>query len=130
MAGKVTDLTPRQRRAIEALIEGKTVKQAAEETGVSRKTLYVWLNQPEFQKELDRLGGIILEEVANRMVALASEAVHTLSNVLKTKDVPIGTQVQAANVILKRASEFWDVYNLNRRIDAIEAVLNDANDQS
>ncbi|NLG97111.1 MAG: helix-turn-helix domain-containing protein [Chloroflexi bacterium] len=130
MAEKVTDLTPRQRRAIEALIEGKTVKQAAEETGVSRKTLYVWLNQPEFQKELDRLGGIILEEVANRMVALASEAVHTLSNVLKTKDVPIGTQVQAANVILKRASEFWDVYNLNRRIDAIEAVLNDANDQS
>ena len=130
MAEKVTELTPRQRRAIEALVEGKTVKQAAKDTGVSRKTLYVWLNQPEFQKELDRLGGIILEEVANRMVALASEAVDTLSNVLKTKDVPIGTQVQAANVILKRASEFWDVYNLNRRIDAIEAVLDDASDQA
>ncbi len=123
MSEKVTELTPRQRRVIEALLEGKTPKEAAETVGISRKTLYVWLGKEAVREELNRQGGIILEEVINRMVGLASEAVETMSKILKAKDVPIGNQIQAANVILKRTTEAWELYSLNKRVEALEALL-------
>lgn len=123
MTEKVTGLSPRQRRAIEALLQGSSITEAAEKANVSRKTLYVWLGQSDFREELDRLGGAFLEEVANRMVGLASEAVETLRKILTAKDVPIANQIQAVNVILKRSSELWELHNLNKRIEVLEAVL-------
>lgn len=129
MSKKVTDLTPRQRRVIEALLEGKTPKDAAETVGISRKTLYVWLGKEAVRDELNRLGGIVLEQVTSRMVGLASEAVEALSKVLKAKDIPIGSQIQAANVILKRTTEAWELYSLNKRVEVLETLLEASNEE-
>lgn len=123
MSEKVTKLTPRQKKAIEALIEGKSVSVVADTVHVARKTIYVWLGQPEFRDELSRLSNLILEEVSHKMIVLASEAADTLSKVLQTKDVPIGNQIQAANAILKRSTELWELYNLNKRVEVLEKAL-------
>jgi len=114
MTEKVTGLTLRQRRALEALLQARTISQAAERAKVSRKTIYIWLGQTAFRDELNRLGRLVLEEVTDRMSILASEAVEILSSVLRTAGVPIGNQIQAASIILKRASELWELYDLSR----------------
>ena len=46
-----------------------------------------------------------------------------MSKILKAKDVPMGNQIQAANVILKRSTEAWELYSLNKRVEALEALL-------
>lgn len=123
MSEKVTKLTPRQKKAIEGLIEGKSVSAVADTVHVARKTIYVWLAQPEFRDELNRLSNLILEEVSSKMIVLASDAADTLSKVLHAKDVPIGNQIQAANAILKRSTELWELYNLSKRVEVIENAL-------
>ncbi len=125
MSEKVTGLTSRQRKAIEAILENKTITQASKHAGVSRKTIYVWLGQPSFREELDRLGGIILDEVSHRMVSLASEAVEKLAEILHSEDVPIRERIQVVNIILTRAVDLWDIYNLNKRIEVLEEFVNE-----
>jgi transposase len=45
-------LTEQQRQAVEALLGGLTVKEAAQAAGVHRNTVYYWLKQPAFQEAL------------------------------------------------------------------------------
>lgn len=47
-----------------ALAEGKTRKEAAEAADITERTLYRWLNDPEFSAEVDRLS--LMVGVASR----------------------------------------------------------------
>jgi hypothetical protein len=57
--------TPKRERAAVALAEGKTKSATAEEAGIDQKTLWRWLQDPEFDAEVDRL---------SLMVGIASRA--------------------------------------------------------
>lgn len=57
---KKKNLTPKQKEALLLLTcgEGRTYTSIAEEVGVHRKTLWSWLNEPQFvtfQEELQRI---------------------------------------------------------------------------
>lgn len=125
MSQNVTVLTQRQRQAMQALLEGKTVKDAAEITKISRKTLYTWLGQPVFRAELDRLGGLVLEEVSRRMITLSAEAVKALAGIMKDKKGPVFARIQAASAILKHSPDYWELSTIGRRIEQLETLLND-----
>ncbi len=71
------------------------------------------------------MGGIILDEVSHRMVSLASEAVEKLADILHSEDVPIRERIQVVNIILTRAVDLWDIYNLNKRIEVLEKFVNE-----
>ena len=42
------NVTPKKRRAVEALLTNPDVTQAAKAAGVSRNTLYRWMKEPDF----------------------------------------------------------------------------------
>lgn len=47
--------TPKRAQAALALADGKTQTATAHELGINPKTLYRWLQDPEFSAEVDRL---------------------------------------------------------------------------
>lgn len=49
----MTELTDKQRLAIEHLLNGESVTETADAVGVSRQTLYEWQRQPMFHHELE-----------------------------------------------------------------------------
>lgn len=57
--------TPARATAALALASGKTRKEAAEEAEVTDRSIYLWLQEPEFSAEVDRL---------SLMVGIASRA--------------------------------------------------------
>lgn len=81
----------RQKAAI-SLAEGNTRKQAAKDAGVDDRTIYRWLDVPEFSEEVDRLTlmtGIALRseriKIAKRVVR--QKAGEELKEIETTKDL-------------------------------------------
>jgi len=89
-------LTVKQSRAVQSLLAGATVKDAALAGNVSRTTLYKWLGRPEFKTELQRADGEIVEVLTRRLTALGKLALDNLEEVLSDPDTPQGIKVRAA----------------------------------
>jgi transposase len=68
------NVTPKQRIALEVLLTGTTVKDAADRAGVSRKTVYRWLKDPTFRATLDAATKDALNNLSLRVVALGNKA--------------------------------------------------------
>jgi predicted transcriptional regulator len=51
--------TPKRTAAALALAHGRTREQTASEVGATRKTIYNWLQEPEFAAEVDRLSSMV-----------------------------------------------------------------------
>lgn len=47
-----TEIEPLKKQLIDSLVEGKCVSAAARLAGISRTTVYNWLRDPEFTREL------------------------------------------------------------------------------
>jgi hypothetical protein len=68
--------TANRNRAALALAAGKTRKEAAEEAEVTERSVYSWLEEPEFSAEVDRLS--LMTDIAGRAerLRLAKRAVR------------------------------------------------------
>lgn len=87
-------LAPGQLLALAALAAGATKSAAAAAAGVSRKTLYEWLDRPDVACEYNRL----LEELqqANHALALAldREALIGARRMLRSRKTPDGVRAR------------------------------------
>ena len=63
---------------VTALAKGATVAQAALQAGVSERTVYRRLQQPEFQARIDALQDEMLQRAAAVLTAAAQEGIHSL----------------------------------------------------
>ena len=60
-------MTPRQRKALTALLAGARWKEAAAVAGVSERTVHRWREQEAFAFELQRLSAAAVKEAAIRL---------------------------------------------------------------
>ena len=114
------NLTPNQQRAIAALLSSKTVKEAAEEAGVSRSTVYTYLRDKDFSKELRKAQSAAIDAAASRLAAGLSEAIEELSRLIKNADSDSVKRLACSDWIsfALRLREFSE---LESRIEALEA---------
>jgi hypothetical protein len=81
------DVPANQRMAIEALVAGKNMTTSAEAAGVTRATLWRWLNKdPEFQAALNSYKREVCEQVETQTVGLAKLAIEAVENALRSGD--------------------------------------------
>jgi hypothetical protein len=113
----MAQLTDRQRRAIEALLAAKSTSEAAEVSGIPRRTLERWKRDPGFQDAYRAASRDKLGETIGRLRTAASEAVAALQEALQA-DAP-AVRVRAAQVLLDGAVKV-EVDDLNRRVEALE----------
>ncbi len=87
-------LSVKQERAIEALLEGKTLTMAAEITGVSRQTLSVWANQhPGFIATFNSRRLEMTQAEANRLLRLRARSIDVLEAALKEGDRKVAQMI-------------------------------------
>jgi hypothetical protein len=86
---KTVGLTPAQDRAVVALAGGATVTAAAESAGVSRPTVYAWLDGlPEFVAELNRARAEARDAIRAELCSLAVDAVAAMRELITSKETP------------------------------------------
>jgi hypothetical protein len=102
---KVEELTPKQRKAIAALIEHPSMDGAAKASGVTRQTLWLWMQQEAF--------GAIAE-----LQNATAQAVRTL-----VRNLDCGNSFAengAATTILSHSLKALELRDLIARVDELE----------
>lgn len=76
-------LSSKQKRAIPVLLSSTSYQEASAKLGVNTRTIYNWLNKPEFVAELEKAESVILSTVSRGMTGGVNLAVETLLTIIK-----------------------------------------------
>ena len=114
------NLTPRQLKAVEALLITGEVAQAATAARVTRETVYKWLRLPHFQQAVSEAEGRALQTLAGRLVGLGELAALTLENVMADLDASPAARVMAASKVIDALLRLRELVTLEARIAALE----------
>lgn len=102
---------------------GATVEQAAKQVGLSERTVYRRLAEPEFQRELAETRADMLKRTSGTLTASGSEAVRTLVTLLSTKESNV--RLGAARAILEIGIKVREAADLEQRLCELERQVAD-----
>ncbi len=122
LAEEMGCLTVKQERAIVALLNEQTIAKAAAAAQVGERTLYEWLNQPDFSSAYRKAR----REAFGQAIALTQRysplAVNTLAQVMMDAAAPASAKVAAATTILRFGREGIELDDLAARVEALESA--------
>ena len=116
-------LTPKQVRAIPLILSAPNYTEGIKCAGVSRKTFYEWLKQPEFKAELDRQRNEAAAAAFDTLTQSLTKAVENLVGLLDNKDERL--KRLACKDVIGYILEHKAVEDLVKRIEAIEQRLDE-----
>jgi hypothetical protein len=111
-----------------ALACGATVDAAARQCGLSDRTVYRRLQDPEFQKRLEGLRADMIQRSAGMLTAAAGEAVRTLLSLQKDA-TPAAVRLGAARAILEIGIKLRQMVEIEQRLVEVEEMLATQNQQ-
>lgn len=117
----IETLSAKQRAALRALVSGFSLEGAASAVGVSRVSLWRWMQEPAFREELRSLEDEALQELQRRLLLLATGAALVLERSLQDGKATIRLRVAA--LILERLAAYRQAAELERRLEALEAAV-------
>lgn len=110
-------------RAICALLTADSVPAAAEEAGVSERTLWRWLKLDEFRNAYREARGELVRHAICHVQSSMSKAVLTLIEVMESSDSPASSRVSAAKAMLEFGVKGVEIEDLAERIDQLEKFM-------
>ncbi len=123
MKATIQSTTPKKHRAIIALLDRPTLKEAAETVGVGESTLFRWLKEPDFAGAYREARTEAVRQAIARLQQITSEAVEVLRAVMNDKDSPPSSRVTAARTVIEQAIRAVELEELQVRVEALEKAL-------
>ena len=118
--GENGSLSRKQKRFVAAILESRTVRDAAELAQVSETTAWRWLGQPAFRRELARRQAAVLASVTTGLVTDMNAARGVLVEMMSNSDVADSVRVRAALGILDYGTKLFETLALAERVAALE----------
>ena len=116
-------LTPRQQRAVESLIVGTSIRDAAVHAKINERTLYRWLQQEEFQSAVRRARQLSLTQLATHLQHMAGRAAGTLDEVMLDKNATSASRVSAARYSMEMYYKAATLEDVQERLMTMEKRL-------
>lgn len=115
-------LSPRQLKALHFFASSSSIDGACKEAEISRDTYYLWIKQPLFKSELEKLRNEIVNDAINQLKINTTKAATTLVSLLDRSDSPT-IQRATANDILGHVIKFMELKELEERLSRLEIEL-------
>lgn len=115
-------LTPKQEKALVALLECGEIKEAAQKASVGEVTLWRWLQIPEFQSRYRAARRTLVESAMAQLQQDCAVAARTLREVAEDSEAPASARVSAARTILDQSVSAIELLDLQERIERLEAA--------
>lgn len=115
-------LTPKQHKAIAALLGEPTIKAAAEKLGIGERTLHTWLGEPAFEAAYRAARRDAVRQAVAQLQRSAGSAAATLASIAENKAERGHVRVQAARAVLELAIRAVELEDLDARLRALEAA--------
>jgi hypothetical protein len=113
----------RQQRAIAALIETGTIKEAAEVAGIGQATIFRWMQDPQFRRSYRQARSRLVELAISQVQKACGEAVLVLQGIMNNEKLSPGPRVNSAKAILDFAMKGAELEDLKERIEKLEEKL-------
>jgi transposase-like protein len=114
-------LNNRQIKAIPVFIGCDSMEDAARQIGITKGTLYQWLKQDEFIKEVQIARKKLLDKAMNKLTNVSMKAVNTLEKLLDAESEAV--RRAAANDILGHALKHRELSEIEDRLESVEKIV-------
>lgn len=104
------------------LADGLSVAEAAARAGMSERTGFRWLQNPDFRAELSRIQGLIIRRAVGVLATGTVEMAIYIRQLAKNAEGE-AVRLRAATIGLDLAFKGREVLDFNDRLDAIEERL-------
>jgi transposase-like protein len=121
MAEASGKLGAKKEAAILALLSARSVEEAARTANVPPRTLYRWLNHPEFDAVFRRAKRSAFGQAIARLQQGSSAAATTMLKLMLDTSVPASTRLRAADCVLGHAKNAIEIEEIEARLAALEA---------
>lgn len=121
----MTKNTGKRTRAITALLGSKTTQEAADLAGVTERTLYRWLSEPDFRANLTAAEGMAIEGAGRQLLAGQQKALDTLQD-LMTNATSESVKRQACNDWLSMIFKYRELAALENRVTELERAYRES----
>lgn len=112
--------TRRHDRAILALLQEQTAKEAARRARIGQATIQRWLREPMFVARLQKERAELFNAAKTQLLAVSAEAVSTLAFAARGERVPWTSRVQAARALLGMAVRVEENETILARLERLE----------
>ncbi len=116
-------LTPKQERALLALLDCGEIKEASVVCGVSDVTLWRWLQLPAFQSRYRAARRLVVETAIAQLQSDCTKAARVLREIAEDRSAPASSRVAAAKTILDQSVSAVELMDLQERIEHLEETL-------
>jgi hypothetical protein len=120
MSRNVSELKPKQEEAIIALLTNRSVEDAARAVKIAPRTLYRWLNEPEFDKAYRKARRSAFGQGTARLQQASSAAVSAVLKILVDLSGPASTRLRAADMVLTHAAKAIEIEDIEARVAELE----------
>ena len=105
-------------RVFALVVESGGFSAAARQLGISRATLYRWLQEPDFRETLDRLRKEILHVAEIEAQSMAQDAISVIFELMQSGSQRVRLDAALAALRLAQDARFTD--RIAQRIDNLE----------
>jgi hypothetical protein len=116
-------LTPKQERALVALLDCGEIKKAAEIAEVGEVTLWRWLQSPDFQSRYRAARRQLVETAIAQLQSDCTVAARVLREVAEDRQAPASSRVAAARAIIEQSVSAVQLTDLQERLEEVERLL-------
>ncbi len=113
-------LTPKQQKAINALLTEANMQAAARVAGVNPLTLHRWLRQAPFMRALNEAQTGALGDSVRRLTIATQCGIDLLLEVIQDKAQPAAVRIRAAEIVMRQLPEMAMLGDIKRRLDQLE----------
>jgi hypothetical protein len=118
-----SDLTPKQEKAIGALLSHQTIDEAAQAASINRATVFRWLQQKEFHAAYMQARRESVKHAIARLQNRTSEAVEVLAEIMSDITNAPSARVSAAKTIIDYSIKAVEVEDLAERLAELESLF-------
>ena len=124
MSGHGQKMEQKQDRAISALLQAETIREAAKEAGLAEATLHRYLKDEGFREAYREAKREIVNHAICFLQRSTGKAVKALVGIIEDMGAPATARVTAAKTILEMALKGVELEDLEKRIAQLEKAVN------
>jgi len=116
-------LTPKQNKAITALLSERNKRAAAEAAGVGYRTLCRWMTDPSFTRALNQAEAEVISTNLRGLINDMDKNLEAMREIRNNPDVPEAVRLRAAQALDASTKTWHEVRTFESRLAALEAAI-------
>lgn len=113
-------LTPKQNRALQALLTEPTKEQASKAAGISTRTMSTYLANPEFQQAYKKAFGELITDATRQAQQALSPALSALRDIVEDGNETSSARIAAARTLLEYGLRLTEISDILAELDEID----------